>query len=295
MINAIDYSTIPETLKCKPNWLFWKYQTIGGNKRKPPTCVDGKQIDPHDLNNLYHFSIVEEKFNPQIHKGIGFTLTESGFIGLDFDNCLTIPGDFSSLKDWAVPIVELNKGNYSEISPSGNGIKSFIKGKKPNWVNKTHIKMGDGKIEIHDHQYFTVTGKAIDDGKSEKENQEQINQICKEILPTKQENLKPSSHPPPPPVPISGINLKERLSKARESKNGSVFKALYDHGDISICDNNHSTADLRLCSMLAFWLGKQEDLIDSAFRKSDLMRNDKWDRHSGGGVNLWTKNNPKIY
>ena len=173
MTNNVNYSTIPETLKCKRKWLFWKYETIGEEKRKPPTCANGKKINPHDPDNLYPFSIVEEKFDPQIHEGIGFSLTGSGFIGLDFDDCLTIPNDFSSLKDWAVPIVELIKGNYIEISPSGNGIKSFIKGEKPHWISETHIKKGDGKIEIHDHQYFTVTGKAIGDGKSEKENQEQ--------------------------------------------------------------------------------------------------------------------------
>ena len=284
MTNNVNYITIPETLKCKPNWLFWKYETVGGEKRKPPTCANGKKIDPHDPSNLHPFSIVEEKFDPQIHEGIGFSLTGSGFIGLDFDDCLTIPNDFSSLKDWAIPIVELIKGNYIEISPSGNGIKSFIKGKKPYWINETHIKKGDGKIEIHDHQYFTVTGNAIDDGKSEKENQEQINLTCKEILRTKQESLKPSPHPTPPPVPISNIDLEERLNKARESTLGSAFKALYDLGDISICENDHSTADYKLCSMLAFWLEKDEGLIDSAFRKSALMRDDKWNRHSGGGL-----------
>jgi len=284
MTNNVNYSTIPETLKCKPNWLFWKYETVGGEKRKPPTCANGKKINPHDPSNLHPFSIVEEKFDPQIHEGIGFSLTGSGFIGLDFDDCLTIPNDFSSLKDWAVPIVELIKGNYIEISPSGNGIKSFIKGKKPYWINETHIKKDDGKIEIHDHQYFTVTGNAIDDGKSEKENQEQINLTCKEILRTKQESLKPSPHPTPPPVSISNIDLEKRLSKARESKLGSAFKALYDSGDISICDNDHSKADWKLCSMLAFWLEKDEGLIDSAFRKSALMRDDKWNRHSGGGL-----------
>ena len=84
-------------------------------------------------------------------------------------------------------------------------------------------------------------------------------------------------------MPISNIDIEKRLSKARESKLGSLFKGLYDFGDISISGNDHSKADNQLCSMLAFWLEKDERLIDSAFRKSALMR-DKWNRHSGGGL-----------
>ena len=60
MANAVDYSTIPEELKAKRNWLFWKYQTVDGKKRKPPTCVNGKQINPHETNNLYPFSVLAE-------------------------------------------------------------------------------------------------------------------------------------------------------------------------------------------------------------------------------------------
>jgi len=286
MTNNVNYNTIPETLKCKPNWLFWKYETIDGKKTKPPTSVNGSKINPHDPNNLYPFSIVEEKFDPQIHEGIGFTLTGSGFIGFDFDDCLTIPNDFSSLKDWAVPIVELLKGNYIEISPSGNGIKSFIKGKKPDWINKTHIKKGDGKIEIHDHQYFTITGNVIDYGNGSSDKQDQINSLCHYLFP---EQLEQEQPPTPSTTPTSsqtsGIDLQQRLEKARQASNGAEFTVLFDQGDISQYDNDHSRADLALCQKLAFWLGKDEALIDQAFRQSKLYRENKWNnKHRGDGA-----------
>ena len=151
MSNATDYNTIPTQLKDQPRWIFWQYQTKNnGLKTKPPVSVDGRLVDVHQAANLYSFSFVKQKFNPQIHQGIGFCLTDSGYIGIDIDNCLQVPGQADSLKDWAVPILQSLAGNYTEISPSGLGLKTFIKGYKPDWMDQTHIKRGDGKVEIHD-------------------------------------------------------------------------------------------------------------------------------------------------
>jgi putative DNA primase/helicase len=58
----------------------------------------------------------------------------------------------------------------------------------------------------------------------------------------------------------------------------AAFQTLYD-GNL----NGHpsaSEADAALCTMLAFWLGRDPDRIDRAFRRSGLMR-DKWDSPRG--------------
>ena len=46
---------------------------------------------------------------------------------------------------------------------------------------------------------------------------------------------------------------------------------------MSAYNNDHSSADLALCNMLAFWTGKNFHKIDSLFKKSGLYR-EKWDR-----------------
>ncbi len=44
--------------------------------------------------------------------------------------------------------------------------------------------------------------------------------------------------------------------------------------------SSQSEADLALCSILAFWTGKDSEWIDRLFRKSGLMRG-KWDEYRG--------------
>jgi putative DNA primase/helicase len=67
------------------------------------------------------------------------------------------------------------------------------------------------------------------------------------------------------------------LDRARSARNGAVFRALFDNGDVSKYGGDESRAELALCSILAFWTGNDRERIDSLFRQSALMR-DKWDR-----------------
>jgi hypothetical protein len=66
------------------------------------------------------------------------------------------------------------------------------------------------------------------------------------------------------------------LAIIRRSKSGAEFERLYG-GDAG---PDHSAADLRLCSILAFFTGRDAAQIDATFRRSGLMR-EKWDRKHG--------------
>ena len=155
-------SNVPDEIKAIPQWIFWRYETDkDGKKSKPPVDKKGYPIDVHNPDNWLTYQQDIDNFNPEIHESIGFVLTDSGYTGIDIDNCLEIPNDFSSLKEWAKPLFDRIRGNYSEISPSGVGLKVWLKGDKPDWFNYTKLPIADGAIEIHDRQYFTVTGNAI--------------------------------------------------------------------------------------------------------------------------------------
>ena len=56
------------------------------------------------------------------------------------------------------------------------------------------------------------------------------------------------------------------LDKARKSKRGEKFIALYDRGDMSEYNNDASAADSAFVTILAFWLYKSmgEGAIDEA-------------------------------
>ena len=66
------------------------------------------------------------------------------------------------------------------------------------------------------------------------------------------------------------------LEKARNARRGEEFRRLFDYGDISSYDNNHSRADFALCKMLAFWTGWDAHRIESLFNVSALGKRRKW-------------------
>jgi putative DNA primase/helicase len=75
------------------------------------------------------------------------------------------------------------------------------------------------------------------------------------------------------------------LAKARNAANGGKFRDLFDDGNFSKYPllPTQSEADLALCVMLAFWLGKDPERINRLFHQSALMR-PKWDeKHYSDG------------
>lgn len=67
-------------------------------------------------------------------------------------------------------------------------------------------------------------------------------------------------------------NVKDRLEKMLHSD--SKAAALWV-GDLSSHKNDASAGDLALCNRLAYWFGRDKDVVDMMFRQSSLMR-DKW-------------------
>ena len=85
--------------------------------------------------------------------GVGFVLTlDDPFVGIDLDNCLDAEGQ---LLPWAQEIVSSVR-SYTEISPSGAGIRIFAKGKLPGVACRV------GSVEVYEQgRYLTVTGRII--------------------------------------------------------------------------------------------------------------------------------------
>ena len=64
----------------------------------------------------------------------------------------------------------------------------------------------------------------------------------------------------------------ELLNKARNAnRTGELFARLYDRGDWRGF-KSQSEADMRLCGMLAFWTGRDEERMERLFRGSALAR-----------------------
>ena len=90
--------------------------------------------------------------------GLGFILRDD-LIGVDLDGCRDI--ETGEIAEWATKIIDL-LDSYTEISPSGTGIRIFCKGQPQ--PKGSYRRKGD--IEIYDcnsPRYLTVTGWHLDE------------------------------------------------------------------------------------------------------------------------------------
>ncbi|MBV2180968.1 MAG: AAA family ATPase [Castellaniella sp.] len=152
----------PEPLQDLPGWLVWKYeQNAGGKPRKVPyyaksgTRRKGIQGSPSDRRELVDFATAREVAQQRGFDGVGLALMpEFGIVALDFDDCVA---------DGAVrPDVEaLVSGTYAEFSPSGHGVRAFMRGNLGDHKD-TSEKDGRFKIEVFSTKGFvTFTGRPL--------------------------------------------------------------------------------------------------------------------------------------
>ena len=155
---------VPDSLRELPQWLVWKYEERGNPPRKTKVPY---QIPDHK-GESYQASTTEPRtwtsFDSALRNfqesdgfwdGVGFVFSPSDpYFGMDLDRCLKPDG---SVKKWAQPIIERFADSYAEISPSGNGVKVWARGRLPD--KGVAFEIEDGRIEIYDQsRYFTVTG-----------------------------------------------------------------------------------------------------------------------------------------
>ena len=92
------------------------------------------------------------RYASQRNYGVGFCLREGGgVVGFDLDNCI---GNDEVVNEFASELVH-RANSYTEISPSGHGIRIIAKGKLPG-----AIRNRERGIEVYDRDRFlTLTGK----------------------------------------------------------------------------------------------------------------------------------------
>ncbi len=142
---------IPEVLKWERRWLNWRWENRKGKWNKPPLRTDGTYGDAANPQAWVTYDEAYEAYqqNSTID-GIGFALGD-GFSGVDLDDCRD--PDSSVITEQAGSIIT-TFDSYTEISPSGTGVKILVRGVKPDGA----CKSPDGSIEVYSSgRYFTVT------------------------------------------------------------------------------------------------------------------------------------------
>jgi putative DNA primase/helicase len=273
MTIPLSDSTIPSELRSIQQWVCWRQEPRDGKPTKVPKCAfpiteNASVSDPMTWATfkgaLGAFQENQDKIN-----GIGLVLTsELGLCGIDLDDCRD--SSTGEINPKALEIVNLI-GSYTEVSPSGTGLRIFLKGTIPG------PRRRNGNIELYDQgRYLTVTGHHVQGTPdSIQDRQEALNFLYKDLFPGQPQEERRDR---PKSSPILGDE--EILQKAKAAQNGDHFEALRV-GDWSGYPSQ-SEADLAFCQLLAFWTQDQEQ-IDRLYRTSGLMR-PKWDKRRPGGT-----------
>jgi hypothetical protein len=148
---------VPDDLGELDQWVLWRYEQSSGRRTKVPYQVSGKLADSTDPGTWVPFEDALNTWhrNRRRYVGLGFVFAKGGGLaGVDLDDALDAHGD---VKPWARGIVERFGDTYTEISPSGEGLKIWARGSLP--ANLGGVKVSDGAVEMYDHaRYFAVTG-----------------------------------------------------------------------------------------------------------------------------------------
>ena len=125
---AVNGNNIPAQLKVIPHWVCWQYENRSGIATKVPLlpCGDGKRASVSDPKTWSDYDIAVGAFEAGQGDGVGFVVTKSvGICGIDLDHCVDrLTGEVEAR---AMGIVE-RLNSYSERTPSGEGIRVFVKG-----------------------------------------------------------------------------------------------------------------------------------------------------------------------
>ena len=118
---------LPIGLTTMDQWVLWTRENRDGKLTKVPYQTNGERAESNNLRTWAPYPVVLKAWQeaPEQYAAIGFVFgPDDPYAGVDLDNCLDEQGDF---KPWAKPILDRFANTYTEISPSGRGVKIFLR------------------------------------------------------------------------------------------------------------------------------------------------------------------------
>mgnify|MGYP001041490783 CR=1 FL=1 len=160
----INYNNIPSELIALNQWVLWlgEPKSDGKLNKKPMNANNGKAASHSNPETWTSFDVAKAYHESHSKSaGIGFVFSAGDpYVGIDLDNCRNL--ETGEIATWALELIQL-ANTYSEVSPSGKGVKLWIKGRMPGNKGRRNDHYKTGGVEIYPHtRYFTVTGQHLD-------------------------------------------------------------------------------------------------------------------------------------
>lgn len=246
-------SYIQQTFGDQERWVNWEYEDKKDGKK--PTKVPK---DPHTGHNASStspstwstYSFAKSKSDKV---GIQMGVEAGNLVGIDIDGTLT---------DTTVLELLQKANTYTEISPSGNGLRVFLLTDTP----YTLLRNRKGTFEVYNKgRFLTITEKPFANYNIpiRTVSHEELTSILETVGYPWAINNNPTQ------VYTEGTSLlsdNEVLEKMFKASNGAKVKALYDSTTVS----GGSEYDQSFCNHLAFWCGKDPAQMERIWLSSPI-------------------------
>ena len=157
----VALQNIPDAIKPLRRWVIWSWAYRDGKRTKVPLIADepdscfgwqpASSTNPHTWRRYEAAAFIAFHYDVA---GIGFVLGD-GWSGVDQDKCRDPK---TGVIDPCATDVVNRLRSYTEISPSLTGLKTLVRGVKPEGRCK------DGALEIYSGgRFFTLTGLHLPD------------------------------------------------------------------------------------------------------------------------------------
>jgi putative DNA primase/helicase len=278
----VNFEHIPKQLRDCDHFVVWKYAIIDDEIKKPPLSPKtGRAASVRNPATWGSFQEAQSAYETGKFAGVGIVLTSNmGIVALDIDHCI-IDGQVSDDAQRMIHVLQ----SYTEISPSGTGIRLLLEGKLLGGLRRR------GTVEMYeDLRYVTLTGHRLAHTPEEiQPRHRELYELYHRVFALGSrtrlgDNTGGGVKDGGRPTTVYQVARSDQqvVQKALSAKNGETFRRYY-YGDASLWEGagakhaSQSEVDFTLVLMLLYWTNNDTSQVDRLFRQSGLMR-EKWHR-----------------
>ncbi len=293
--NKGDFPALME-LRERQQWVCWRKELRKGKPTKVPyNPRTGHRAESDNPATWARYEEARQALanQPKRYHGLGF-MFHSDYTGIDLDHCVNPDG---TIDPWAHEII-VRLVSWAEYSPSDTGIHILVRGTVPRGIRRRipGAPHPDAAIEIYsERRYFTMTGKHVEGTPVTIEDRGEVVQALHTEITAppnatsgdqrgnaangqdrsrRDAGQRQESYP-------DALSDDDLLRKAMNARDSAKFRALWTGDTAGYL--SQSEAEAALCTLLAFWTGKDPRRIDRLFRRSALYRSEKWDQPARSG------------
>lgn len=157
--SAEDFISAIEELRARDQWVGWKLVMRAGARKptKPPVNPHNGFAASHSKPSTWgSYKQAQSAVKRYGLAGVGYVLSDDDdYTGVDLDKCRN--AETGEIEDWAKEVIAFAE-TYTEISPSGTGVRMFVRGK----IDKA-VKCDVARVEIYGAQrYLTITNNHVE-------------------------------------------------------------------------------------------------------------------------------------